>query len=188
MKIVRNGMAAGLAAVLGFAGPAMADDEPGKQMGTGGQAVPSEGSARTTTGTTSDQSTSSQGTAGTSDTASQGTGSAGADASLQGTGAGTASAREVPKELQEAVQKLHASNQGEQEMAKHAQQMAQSEQVKQYAKKMEEDHKKSDEKLQTLAQTMVAVLTIGVIGFLLDRVMITLQNAVSHEGSGGRGA
>jgi nitrate/nitrite transport system permease protein len=41
---------------------------------------------------------------------------------------------------------------------------------------------------QTLAQIMVAVLTIGVIGFLLDRVMITLQNAVSHEGSGGRGA
>lgn len=35
---------------------------------------------------------------------------------------------------------------------------------------------------QTLAQIMVAVFTIGIIGFLLDRVMITLQNAVSYDG------
>lgn len=35
---------------------------------------------------------------------------------------------------------------------------------------------------QTLAQIMVAVFTIGVIGFLLDRLMISLQNAVSYDG------
>ena len=35
---------------------------------------------------------------------------------------------------------------------------------------------------QTLAQIMVAVFAIGVIGFLLDRLMITLQNAVSYDG------
>ena len=33
---------------------------------------------------------------------------------------------------------------------------------------------------QTLAQIMVAVFTIGVIGFLLDRVMVVLQSAVSY--------
>ena len=32
---------------------------------------------------------------------------------------------------------------------------------------------------QTLAQIMVAVFTIGVIGFLLDRIMLSLQKAVS---------
>jgi nitrate/nitrite transport system permease protein len=34
---------------------------------------------------------------------------------------------------------------------------------------------------ETLAQIMVAVLTIGSIGFALDRIMIALQRAVSHE-------
>jgi nitrate/nitrite transport system permease protein len=34
---------------------------------------------------------------------------------------------------------------------------------------------------QTLAQIMVAVFTIGGIGFLLDRVMIALQRSVSYE-------
>jgi nitrate/nitrite transport system permease protein len=34
---------------------------------------------------------------------------------------------------------------------------------------------------QTLAQIMVAVFTIGIIGFLLDRLMLALQNAVSWE-------
>jgi nitrate/nitrite transport system permease protein len=33
---------------------------------------------------------------------------------------------------------------------------------------------------QSLARIMVAVLTIGVIGFLLDRVMLALQAAVTH--------
>jgi len=33
---------------------------------------------------------------------------------------------------------------------------------------------------QTLAQIMVAVFTIGVIGFLLDRVMVALQRSVSY--------
>jgi nitrate/nitrite transport system permease protein len=32
---------------------------------------------------------------------------------------------------------------------------------------------------QTLAQIMVAVFTIGIIGFMLDRIMLTLQRAVS---------
>jgi nitrate/nitrite transport system permease protein len=34
---------------------------------------------------------------------------------------------------------------------------------------------------QTLAQIMVAVFTIGAIGFALDRIMIALQRAVSHD-------
>lgn len=36
----------------------------------------------------------------------------------------------------------------------------------------------------TLAMIMVAVLTIGVIGFLLDRVMVALQRLVSWNGTG----
>jgi nitrate/nitrite transport system permease protein len=34
---------------------------------------------------------------------------------------------------------------------------------------------------QTLAQIMVAVFTIGIIGFMLDRVMVTLQRSVSYD-------
>jgi nitrate/nitrite transport system permease protein len=33
---------------------------------------------------------------------------------------------------------------------------------------------------ESLARIMVAVLTIGVIGFLLDRTMLALQAAVTH--------
>jgi nitrate/nitrite transport system permease protein len=36
---------------------------------------------------------------------------------------------------------------------------------------------------QTLAQIMVAVITIGFIGFLLDRIMMVLQKAVSFDGA-----
>jgi nitrate/nitrite transport system permease protein len=34
---------------------------------------------------------------------------------------------------------------------------------------------------ESLARIMVAVLTIGIIGFLLDRVMATLQNAFTYS-------
>jgi nitrate/nitrite transport system permease protein len=34
---------------------------------------------------------------------------------------------------------------------------------------------------QTLAQIMVAVFTIGIIGFMLDRIMIVLQRSVSYD-------
>jgi nitrate/nitrite transport system permease protein len=34
---------------------------------------------------------------------------------------------------------------------------------------------------QTLAQIMVAVFTIGSVGFALDRVMMSLQSLVSFE-------
>jgi nitrate/nitrite transport system permease protein len=36
---------------------------------------------------------------------------------------------------------------------------------------------------ESLARIMVAVLTIGVIGFLLDRTMLALQAAVTHTAS-----
>jgi nitrate/nitrite transport system permease protein len=35
----------------------------------------------------------------------------------------------------------------------------------------------------TLARIIVAVFTIGIIGFLLDRIMVFLQNAVSYQSS-----
>ena len=34
---------------------------------------------------------------------------------------------------------------------------------------------------ESLGRIMVAVLTIGIIGFMLDRVMLTLQRLVSHQ-------
>ena len=34
---------------------------------------------------------------------------------------------------------------------------------------------------QSLARIMVAVLTIGIIGFILDRIMFAIQSAVSHD-------
>jgi nitrate/nitrite transport system permease protein len=36
---------------------------------------------------------------------------------------------------------------------------------------------------QTLARIMVAVFTIGLIGFALDRIMVTLQRVVSYQGA-----
>jgi len=102
MKIVRFGIAAGAAAALGLAAPALADDQTG-------------------TGSSTSAST---------------------------------SAKEMPKELQEAAQKLHAANQDEIEMAKHAQQMAQSPQVKKYARMLGQDHQKNDRELETLARKM----------------------------------
>jgi nitrate/nitrite transport system permease protein len=35
----------------------------------------------------------------------------------------------------------------------------------------------------SLARIMVAVLTIGIIGFLLDRLMVALETAVTHSPS-----
>jgi nitrate/nitrite transport system permease protein len=34
-----------------------------------------------------------------------------------------------------------------------------------------------------LARILVAVFTIGIIGFLLDRIMLALQAAVTHSAS-----
>jgi nitrate/nitrite transport system permease protein len=34
---------------------------------------------------------------------------------------------------------------------------------------------------QSLAKIMVAVFTVGIIGFILDRVMLMLQKAVSFD-------
>jgi nitrate/nitrite transport system permease protein len=34
---------------------------------------------------------------------------------------------------------------------------------------------------ESLGRIMVAVLTVGVIGFLLDRMMLTLQQWISHQ-------
>jgi nitrate/nitrite transport system permease protein len=36
---------------------------------------------------------------------------------------------------------------------------------------------------QTLARIMVAVFTIGIIGFVLDRIMVMLQRVVSYQGA-----
>jgi nitrate/nitrite transport system permease protein len=34
---------------------------------------------------------------------------------------------------------------------------------------------------ESLARILVAVFTIGIIGFLLDRIMLALQAAVTHS-------
>jgi putative membrane protein len=84
--------------------------------------------------------------------------------SAQGTGSGTMSqgssarsgeggAGKMDKKLEEAAQKLHASNQAEIHMGQMGVQNAQSPEVKQYAQKLVDEHQKNDQELQQLAQS-----------------------------------
>jgi nitrate/nitrite transport system permease protein len=36
---------------------------------------------------------------------------------------------------------------------------------------------------ESLARIIVAVLTIGIVGFLLDRMMLALQASITHQAS-----
>ncbi|MFL5302672.1 MAG: DUF4142 domain-containing protein, partial [Anaeromyxobacteraceae bacterium] len=73
-------------------------------------------------------------------------------------GSSSQSGGKLDKSLTEAVQKLHAANQGEIQSAQLATQTAQSQEVKSFAQHMMTDHQKNDQKLQQLAQTMGATL------------------------------
>jgi putative membrane protein len=60
----------------------------------------------------------------------------------------------LDKSLEKAAQKLHAANQGEVQAGQAALRSAQSQEVKQFAQQMIDDHQKNDSQLQQLASTM----------------------------------
>lgn len=167
---IRNwGYATGLAAALALFGNAQAQspgasnqtatgtdgrektttEDPGVRSGWSGTeanraGTGSSASGAAASGSPGDTGSTTSGTA-TGSTASQGTASSGqASAGAQG--------QKVDKGLQEKLQKIHASNQAELHMAKMGQQQAQSAEVKEYARLLEEDHQRMDQELQQTAQ------------------------------------
>jgi putative membrane protein len=135
---------AAIVAALALGTPALA--QSGSQMGTGGQRDPATG---TTRGSDSSMG-SSQGSSGSSDTtAGSTTGSGSTTSSSRSASAGT-----LDKGLAEAVERLHANNQAEIEMGKMGQQMATSQDVKDYSQKLADDHQKNDQKLTSLAGSL----------------------------------
>jgi len=159
-QLNRWGLAAGLAAALVFAGSARAQGTQGAGTGTqpspgaagasGSSAAGQEGSAGATTekspGATTEKSPGATTEKNAADTAAAGTGSTGSATAT------TASSGKLSKDLQEGLQKLHAENEAEIEMGQMGAQMAQNEQVKQFAQKIADDHQKNDQKLTQIAQ------------------------------------
>lgn len=113
----------------------------------GTKTSPDPGGGASATGASSGSRDASQGTGSTS--SSQGSGSG---TMSQGSSARSGGQGQIDEKLSEAVQKLHASNQAEIHMGQMGAQNAQSPEVKQYAQKLADDHKKNDEQLTQLAQ------------------------------------
>jgi putative membrane protein len=130
-NLIRSGLAAALAGALALGGLALA--QQGTQPGSAGG-------------------TSSGGAAGSSDTASGGAGSTAGSGSTA-SGAPSASPK-IDKKLQGKLEKIHADNQGEMQLAQVAAQNAQSPDVKQFAEQMALDHQKLDGKLTDVVQNM----------------------------------
>jgi putative membrane protein len=136
----RFALAAGLAALLPLAGQAQ-----GSGAGTGagtGAATGRETEGSPPEASPGDERTTLQG--------GQQTDTAGTGSTAEGT---------VSKDLQERLQKLHATNQAEVQMGQMGAQTAQSDQVKEFAQKMVDTHQQSDQKLQQMAQQLGVQLT-----------------------------
>jgi putative membrane protein len=131
-NLIRSGLATALAGALALGGLALA--QQGTQPGGGGGG------------------SSSGGAAGSSDTA---TGGGGSTAGSGSTASGAPSAApKIDKKLQGKLEKIHADNQGEVQLAQVAQQNAQSPEVKQFAEQMATDHQRFDGKLSDVVQNM----------------------------------
>ncbi len=158
---IRFGLAAGLAGALALLGSAQAQQDTtrgsaGSGTGAGDSGAMAPGTGGNSHGSSAVDSPSSEtgsrsGTA-TSDSAS---GGGGASASSSDTATGAPSAgKKVDKKLQDDLEKIHAANQAELQMAQLGAQNAQSEQVKDFAQKMQSDHQQMDQQLTQQAQTM----------------------------------
>jgi putative membrane protein len=163
---IRYGLGAALAGALAI-GTALAQgatqgNPSDSSAGTGSGSPNSVGkgdtgrtsdSASTGSGSKStDTSSGMTGSTGSSDTA---TGGAGASAGTSGTATGTASAgKKVDRKTQDAIEKLHAGNQAELQMAQLASQSASSPDVKAFADQMQTDHSQMDQQLTSQAQTL----------------------------------
>jgi putative membrane protein len=179
-RLIRWGLAAGLAAALAVFGNAQAQGTGSSATGSSGSrgdtGGPTPGGADRTTGGSTDAqggargSSSDPGTRGSATSGSQdatggsaasgsATGSSAAGSSAGDTGsasgrqaAASGSAQKVDKDLQERLEKIHAAHQTELHLAKIATQNAQSPEVKQFAEQMQTDHEKADQKLTQWAQ------------------------------------
>jgi len=134
-NLIRSGLAAALAGALAQGGLALA--QQGMQPGSGGGGTSSGSSG---------------GAAGSSDTATGGGGSTAGSGSTA-SGAPSAAPKIDPK-LQSKLEKIHADNQGEMQLAQVAVQNAQSPDVKQFAEQMATDHTRLDGKLTDVVQNM----------------------------------
>jgi putative membrane protein len=97
-------------------------------------------------------------TSGSSSSGTTGSSGSSGSSSSEMSGSSSRSGGKLDKSLDEAVQKLHAANQGEIQSAQLATQTAQSQEVKSFAQHMMTDHQQNDQRLQQLAQTMGASL------------------------------
>lgn len=157
----RWGLAAGLAAAMALAGQAHAQGTGATtdSSGSGQAGDRSSGRNSDTSGTLGGGSGSAGSVQGGSATGSAG--STGADAagsaSATGsdrTGAAAQGSAKVSKTLEEGLQKLHAANLSEVQMGEMGVQHAGNEQVKQFAQRMVDDHRKADEQLTQTTQQM----------------------------------
>jgi putative membrane protein len=134
-----NTAGSGQSATPGQTGDKAATQEQGARTGWSGHKATepgqttagSQGSSDTATPTTQD-------TASTSDTAA---------------GTSAKSSGKVDKKLEEEIQKIHAANEAEVHMGQMGAQQATSPEVKEFAEKLEQDHKRLDEKLTQTAQS-----------------------------------
>ncbi len=151
-NMIRFGLATGLAAAIaafGVAGAQTSTGQPGSGTGSGSPDSVGKGdTGRSGSSTSSGGSTSSDRSSGSSATGS--TGSSGATAGSASTGAG----QKVDKKLQERLEKIHAGNQAELQLAQLGAQNAQSPDVKQLAQAMQTEHQQMDQKLTQTAQSM----------------------------------
>jgi putative membrane protein len=174
-RLIRWGLAAGLAAALGLWVDVQAQSSTGGTGSSGSAGSRGDTGGPPPTGST-DPSGSSQagapsgssaapqgGAAGTSSdpgsraagsgTATGSTGATGSTASGQAATGQTGGQRKIDKGLQERLEKLHATNQAELQMAQLGAQNAQSPEVKQFAEQMQNDHQRADQKLTQTAQS-----------------------------------
>lgn len=161
-KVIHYGLGAVLAGTLAFGTARAEQNAPEGNAGTatGSGAPNSVGQGDTgrhgdSPSTGSGASSSDTGMAGSTGSSDQAAGGGGATAGASGTAAGTTSAgRKVSKSLTDKLEKLHADNQSEIQMAQLASQNAQSPDVKQFAEQIQTDHQQLDQKLTDQAQTM----------------------------------
>jgi putative membrane protein len=189
-KLIRWGLAAGLAAAVGLFFDAQAQSSTGGTGSSGssgtagsrgdtggpppsGKTDPSGSSQAGSSGSAAGSTSPQGGAAGTSSdpgsrsgtasgsTATGSSGQTGSTASGQASTGKTGGQGKVDKGLQERLEKLHAMNQAELQMAQLGSQNAQSPEVKQFAEQMQNDHQRADQKLTQTAQTAGAASLEG---------------------------
>jgi putative membrane protein len=164
--VIRFGLGAALAGALAV-GTALAQGNTqgnpgGASSGTGSGAPNSVGAGDTSrtgdspsTGSGSKSTDTSSGMSGSTGSSDTATGGGGASAGSSSTAAGTASAgKKVDRKTQDDIEKLHAGNQAEIQLAQLASQNASSPDVKAFADQMQTDHQQMDQQLTSQAQTL----------------------------------